>query len=129
MCGPALTIALAGCGGGGGGGNSSGPTLGPLVLAGSVQRTPAGAPLSGYTVTFDQNAAQNSKLTATTDANGTFSLSVPRAAVTGTDTLTVTDPSGLLVDTVTVPANTTILATYDAGTLNVSPPTPPAAGI
>ncbi len=125
LCVPGLVAALAGCGGSSGGDGGSAPALGPLQLTGAVQQAPAGAALNGYIVLFDQSP----KVAATTDANGTFTLSVPRAAVTGKDTLSITDPSGALVDTVVVPANTTTLTNFDAGTINVSPPGAPASGI
>ena len=127
FCAPGLALLLAGCGGGGG--SSSTPTpspvLGPLLVTGAVQQTPAGSAQSGYVVTFDGNP----KLTATTDANGAFTLSVPRASVTGKDSLSVSNPGGMLVDALPVPANTMTLGSYDTGTLNVSPPGAPAGGV
>ena len=112
-----LALAAGGCGSGDGGGG----TAAPLQITGTVKNTTSGAVLSGYTVSFDASKTE----TAATSATGAFTLTVPRADVSGTDTLTLTDPSGVLVDKVSLPASSKTSLTYNAGALDVSPPSAP----
>ena len=90
----ALTAALlTGCGGGGGGGGSSpggggggGGGTNYTVTGKVIDQTP----LSGVTVEFDNSTTNAAK----TDSSGNFSITVPKSAVTGADTVTILIPSG-----------------------------------
>jgi len=112
-----LAISLAGCGGGGGGGGSSVPT-GPLpsTLTGTVDSSP-GVPAVGFSIHF-------SNLTTTTASNGTFSIDFDASVITGTQTLSIYDNAGDLIDQEKVVVNSTG-GTQSIGTVNLGPPAPP----
>lgn len=105
------TVALSGCGGGGGGGGggSTGPTS--YTITGTILNSGAADP--GITVKFDAN----SSISAVTDSSGKFTLTVPKAAITGSDYVAIYAASGTVNKSVTetagVPAN---LGTIDVGT-------------
>ena len=109
---------LSGCGGGGGYAN---PSL--QTLSGRVQSA-AGTPLPGYRVVYDPGSdltpGQGSGVTATTDAQGRFTLSVLPGQVTGHDTVSVYDGTDSLVGTATV------VPGGPASVITVTPPVPPA---
>ena len=107
---------LAGCGGGGGGGG--GGTSGPLpaTLIGTIDAT-AGAPAAGYSVHFGL-------LSTTTSSSGAFSFSFDAAQISGTQTLTIYDTTGALVDQETVTINASG-GQQTVGPFNVGPPPPP----
>jgi hypothetical protein len=105
-------LALAGCGGGGNG--SGNRTLNGTFLDANS------APLAGDTVIYDKDTAGTQ--TTITDAQGRYRLVIPHAAITGSDTLTFSDPQGHLIDVVTVTIHTDIAST---SLTTVAPPSPP----
>jgi hypothetical protein len=129
----AVAIAIAGCGGdggyngyGGGGGNG-----GPVTISGTIQ-TSAKAPVSGWAVGFD--VAQTSNYETTTNAAGQYTITIPANAITGSDTLSVADPTGNVWYNGSISANmpsvqqNITLPAYDtiAGTITQSTGSPAA---
>ena len=108
---------LAGCGGGGGGGGATTPT-GPLpsTLTGTIDSS-TGVPASGYSIHF-------SNLSTTTAANGTFSIDFDASVIKGTQTLSIFDTAGDLIDQEKVVVNVGGGA-QSIGTVNTGPPAPP----
>lgn len=116
-----LTAALStitGCGGGGGGGGGNPIPIGPLpeTLTGTIDSS-TGVAASGYGIHF-------STLTTTTASNGAFSIDFDASQITGTQTLSIYDTAGNLIDQETVHVNSGGGA-QSIGTVNLGPPAPP----
>jgi hypothetical protein len=119
----AALAALSGCGGGGGGGGSSsgggggGGSSTSQVFSGTATDTTTNTPAIGYTVRFDGSGP-----TTTTTSTGTFSLTVPASDITGSDTLSLLNSIGNVVDTVQITQETN---GQSGISLTFGPPTPP----
>ncbi len=100
----ALPLALlpAGCGGGSNSTGNNSPVVQTLTLTGTVSSLASGAAV-GDTVVFDGNNA----LSAVTNGQGQFTLTLPASNVTGNDTLTVSNSQGVVLETVPVTSTTT----------------------
>ena len=110
---------LSGCSGGGGG--STPPSA---AVSGRLQST-AGGSVSGYRVVFNRGGSRS--VSATTDAQGAFTLPVPPAAITGADTLSVLDPGGALVATAPVTLAPGSTSPVVLPPIAVGPPPPPGS--
>jgi hypothetical protein len=110
---------LAGCSGGGGGGGSSPGTGSSVTITGKVQGT-SGNPLEGFVVVYDHVPA----LKGTSDSKGAIKIVIPVSGITGSDTLSVFDPSGNLAAVVHISPSASS-PTYIAPPLTVGPPPPP----
>lgn len=116
-----VAAGLAGCGGGGGGGG--GTPAPPFTINGTVLNGDSTIgnpdPANNVTVLFDDK----NTLEATTIANGTYTIVVPAAQVTGSDKLWLTDGSGNVLDVAPIVVNATPLT--PTTTLPNSPPAQP----
>ena len=102
----AVLLPLAGCGGGSNTGGAALPVVRTLTLSGTVNAGGGGA-AAGDTVVFDGNRA----LSAVTNGQGQFTLTLPASDVTGSDTLTVFDSQGALLQTQTVTSTAPVTIT------------------
>jgi hypothetical protein len=109
----ALAVSLTGCGAGssnnggannGGGGGSNAP----VDFTGTVL-TSTGVPAVGDTVRYGSSASGT--FTATTDAQGQFTISVPPSSLIGSPVLVVLDSSGNVVGIQSISTQTGISIT------------------
>ncbi len=107
---------LAGCGGGGGGGSAAVTPI-PATLTGTVDFA-ANTPASGYLVKLSSDSG-------TTNAQGVFSIAFDAAQIFGSQSLTIYDTSGALIDKETISVNSAT-GTQSVGPFIVGPPAPPA---
>ena len=110
----AVNLLVPGCGGGGSG--SGNQVFGGTLLDQNNNR------LSGYQVVFDKNT----QLATITDSRGQFRIFIPDTAVTGKDTFSVYDATGVLEDTEPLPTNFAAQRTFRVTLPSLGPPTAPA---
>ncbi len=127
----ALAVALAGCGGGGGGGGGSSSPSGPsTVTVSGLVMDGNNNPAPGFQVVYDQGTVNdaNATLSATTNAQGQYSITVPVNDILGPgkDTITVYDPQGGTAGQATVTVSPSSGSTTTAPVVTAPPMPPPA---
>jgi hypothetical protein len=97
-----LAAPLTGCGGGGNSGGSA-PAPQTTTFTGTVLNS-SGSPVAGASIVFDNIGP----VSTVTNNQGQFTLTVPNADITGTDTLTAFTSQGILLQMQNLTASTSV---------------------